>query len=279
MQHDILTRKSFLNSVKDCYKHEGYTGFYKGMSFPLYSVPLVNAVVFSIHELSKRMLGFHEETEMNIYEGLLCGSIAGFVNCLVVTPIELVKCRLQIQSENKNSAYYKGVLDCIRKTYAEGAVRALYKGNSATVLREIPAYAAQFGGYYYSRRILSEHRHKSVDTLNNLELMLCGSIGGYLCWQFSYPQDVIKTLIQTQSQNNHENTAVTSSNHSIIKFKAKFYDGGFYECGKYIYQTEGVKGFWRGYLPFTLRAMIGNAILFLTYENSKAFLTNLNKNE
>jgi len=278
MQHDILIRKTFLNSIKDCYKNEGFTGFYKGMSFPLYSVPLVNAVVFSTHELSKRLLGFHDETEMNIYEGLLCGSIAGFVNCIVVTPIELVKCRLQIQSENKSTAYYKGVMDCIKKTHANGGVRALYKGNYATILREIPAYAAQFGGYYYSRRILAEWRNKSVYNLNNLELMICGSIGGYFCWQFSYPQDVIKTLLQTQSQNKlSENTTVSSSNQSIIKFKPKFYDGGFYECGKYIYQTEGVKGFWRGYLPCTLRAMIANGILFLTYENSKAFLTNLQK--
>jgi solute carrier family 25 (mitochondrial carnitine/acylcarnitine transporter), member 20/29 len=269
MQRDVLIRKTFLNSVKDCYNNEGYKGFFKGMSFPICSVPLVNAVVFSIHELSKRLLGFHQENEMNIYEGVICGAIAGWANCIVVTPIELVKCRLQIQSENKAKAYYKGVFDCIKKTIRDEGIKAIYKGNYATMLREIPAYAAQFGGYYYAKQALARYVDKPVDKLNNIQLMLCGSVGGYFCWQFSYPQDVIKTLLQTQSKV-IEGECIKNG---VIIFKSRFYDGGFYECGKFIFKTEGFMGFWRGYLPCTLRAIIANAVLFVTYENSKSILS------
>lgn len=275
MQRDIVTRRSFLNIVTDCYKYEGYKGFYKGMSFPICSVPLVNAVVFSIHEFSKRLLGYNQEKEMDINEGVICGAIAGLANCIVVTPIELVKCRLQIQSEDKSKAYYKGVINCIKKTISQGGIKSIYKGNFATMLREIPAYAAQFGGYYYSKQVLAKYVDKSVDKLNNMELMLCGSIGGYFCWQFSYPQDVIKTLLQTQSRS----IEGEYNNENVVRFKPKAYDGGFYECGKYIYETEGIIGFWRGYLPCTLRAIIANAVLFVTYENSKCILSNFHKSE
>jgi solute carrier family 25 carnitine/acylcarnitine transporter 20/29 len=250
---------TFLHNVKTCYKKEGITGFYKGMSFPLYSVPLINAVVFSFHELSKKLFNLHNESEMSLYEGILCGAFAGWANCIIVTPVELVKCRLQVQNEGKETAYYKGVKDCIFKTYKESGIKSLYKGNIATMLREIPAYAGQFGGYYYSKKLLAKARKKEICELNNFELLLCGAVGGYTCWQFSYPQDVIKTLLQTQCE----------------KFQPKFFDGGFYECGKFIYKTHGMMGFWNGYLPCTLRALIANAVLFASYENSKKFLTKI----
>jgi solute carrier family 25 carnitine/acylcarnitine transporter 20/29 len=284
MQRDVLNKKSFLKSVVECYKYEGYKGFFKGMSFPIFSVPIVNAVVFSVHDLSKRVLGFHEENDMDIYEGMICGAIAGLANCVVATPTELVKCKLQIQLESKTNAYYKGVIDCIKKIYFQGGARAMYQGNFAMILREIPAYAAQFAGYNYSKKITAKIRNKTVDSLNSLELMTCGAAGGYFCWQFSYPQDVIKTLVQTQFRNiefevTNQTTNYKGDQNNIMKFRHRFYDGGFYECAKYIYHTEGFMGFWRGYLPCTLRALLANAVLFLTYENSKYYLSPLNKIE
>lgn len=119
------------------------TGFYKGMSFPLTTVPVVNAVVFTTHELSKRVLGFHDENNFTIFEGMVTGAIAGLANCIVVTPVELVKCRLQLQTENKAKSYYKGTIDCILKIAREEGIRSLYLGNVATMLREIPAYAGK----------------------------------------------------------------------------------------------------------------------------------------
>ena len=42
---------------------------------------------------------------------------AGFVNSVIISPVELIKCRLQIQKENSNKAYYKGSFDCLRKIF------------------------------------------------------------------------------------------------------------------------------------------------------------------
>jgi solute carrier family 25 carnitine/acylcarnitine transporter 20/29 len=178
-----------------------------------------------------------------------------------VAPIELVKVRLQIQNESKANAYYKGVLDCINKTFKENGIKGLYKGTVATILREVPAYAGQFGGYYYAKKFMANYRKKEIVQLGNLDLMICGAIGGYFCWQFSYPQDVIKTVLQV----NYDG------------FKSRFYDGGFFECGKLIYANQGFMGFWRGYLPCTIRALVANSVLFAAYENSKAILKNLYK--
>jgi solute carrier family 25 carnitine/acylcarnitine transporter 20/29 len=255
---------SFLKCLKNCINKEGFKGFYKGMTFPLCSVPLVNAIVFGFHEITKKLLNFHDEEKMDIYEGIICGMVAGIANCIVVTPVELVKCRLQIQEENKTKSYYKGVFDCVRKTFREAnagyvkGIKNLYKGNIATLYREVPAYAAQFGGYYYAKQLVAKYRNKCLKDLSNFDLMICGGIGGYMCWQFSYPQDVIKTLLQTKFQTSN-----------------KTWDGGFYSCMKNIYHTSGLLGFWRGYLPCTLRAIIANSVLFATYENTKFVLSDI----
>ena len=83
-------------------------------------------------------------------------------------------------------------------------------------------------------------------------MMFCGSIGGYFCWQFSYPQDVIKTILQTDKTNKYK----------PIKF---LYDGGFINCFLDIKRNNGWLGFWRGYLPCTIRA------LYIKYQKIKYF--------
>jgi hypothetical protein len=65
------------------------------MGSPLVTVPFINAIVFSSFEFAKRMMGHYGKDasfEVNLYAGMF----SGFVNSFVLSPIELVKCRLQI---------------------------------------------------------------------------------------------------------------------------------------------------------------------------------------
>ncbi len=73
---------------------------------------------------------------------MYAGMFAGFTNSFVLSPIELVKCRLQIQRESKADAYYKGPIDCVSKIYKEEGIRnGLFKGLASTLAREVPCYA------------------------------------------------------------------------------------------------------------------------------------------
>ncbi len=104
-------------------------------------MPIINAVVFATNEKTKRVFHLHNEEDVTLWEGVFCGGVAGLVNCVVVTPVELVKCRLQVQTEAciKNS-FYTGIMDCLVKTWKNEGIRGLYKGNFASIVREIPAY-------------------------------------------------------------------------------------------------------------------------------------------
>ncbi len=64
------------------------------------------------------------------------------MNCIVVTPVELVKCKLQVQYDNKKKRY-KGIIDCLVKMYKAYGIKGLYQGNYATIVCEVPAYAGK----------------------------------------------------------------------------------------------------------------------------------------
>jgi solute carrier family 25 carnitine/acylcarnitine transporter 20/29 len=122
--------------------HEGFKGFYKGMGSPLVTIPVVNSIVFASYEFAKRMMGVQIGEECTFSQSLIAGMFGGFMNSFILSPIELVKCRLQVQRESKSNAYYKGPIDCIRKIIVEEGIRnGFFKGLSSTLARETPCYA------------------------------------------------------------------------------------------------------------------------------------------
>ena len=46
-----------------------------------------------------------------------------------------------------------------------------------------------------AKNTMSKLTNRSVDDLSIISLMICGAIGGFSCWFFSYPQDSVKTIL------------------------------------------------------------------------------------
>ncbi len=67
-----ITHHGLLTTVKDILKTDGPLGFFKGIGAPLLSIPLINSIVFSTYELSKKFtqIMFHKET-LDIHERMV----------------------------------------------------------------------------------------------------------------------------------------------------------------------------------------------------------------
>ena len=155
MQIDRRATLSLRGVIRETYAYEGFRGFYKGMGSPLFTIPLVNSIVFASYEIAKRMMGVRHGEECTFQQSIIAGSFGGFMNSFILSPIELVKCRLQVQRECKTTAYYKGPIDCIQKIIVEeGIQNGFFRGLASTLARETPCYAGQFAAYYSTKQFL-----------------------------------------------------------------------------------------------------------------------------
>mmetsp|Transcript_7945 Transcript_7945/g.19878 ORF Transcript_7945/g.19878 Transcript_7945/m.19878 type:complete len:378 (+) Transcript_7945:348-1481(+) len=138
----------------------GISSLFRGMSAPLSTACIINAIIFSSYGWSSRMYDEHFPSSSHFpnnaipihdstIKAFTCGSFAGLVQGLVICPQEHVKCRLQVQ-HGKGSAdnLYKGPIDATRSIIKrQGLFKGLYRGWCITVWREVPAFGAYFACY------------------------------------------------------------------------------------------------------------------------------------
>ena len=99
--------------------------------------------------------------------------------------------------------------------------------------------------YTHSRtqkRWMAEDPQK-VDSIAPWQQLVAGGIGGIATWVVSYPMDVIKSRIQTDSSYR-----------------------GIWHCAATSYKAEGMSVFFKGLETTIVRAFPVNAIIFITYE-------------
>lgn len=144
---------SLLKCMMATYSADGLRGFYYGVGGPLLSVPIVNSVVFGAYAQANSFLG----NQTSFKNGILAGAYAGLINTVVVTPIELIKCKMQVQSHNKEigrDIRFKNSFECFKFVLKNEGIKGLYVGNVASIYREIPAYAAQFAAYESTKLVI-----------------------------------------------------------------------------------------------------------------------------
>ena len=74
----------------------------------------------------------------------------------------------------------------------------LFKGLSATFTREVPGFAIYFSTYEYLKNKFYTSQKKDIDIVSSF---VFGGIAGSNAWLFIYPQDRIKTIIQSNNTN------------------------------------------------------------------------------
>ncbi|ANB11623.1 Ymc1p [Sugiyamaella lignohabitans] len=183
----------------------------------------------------------------------VAGAAAGLANGFLACPIEHIRIRLQTQGAGP--ALYKGPIDCIRKITAASGTSGLFRGIVPTLVRE----GHGMGAYFLTFEALVDRdiRKNNIARKDIPGWRLCsyGAMAGYAMWITAYPIDVIKSKLQTDKLNKSER-----------QFKSSL------DCARQILKTNGVKGFFRGFLPTMLRAAPVNACTFYTFELTIRYL-------
>ncbi len=99
-----VSRNKYIN-IFDCLqqtvRYEGISALYKGMLSPLLGNAPLNMIVFGTNGNMNRILNKHypdnNTLQPNYWKLYISGTYAGAAQCIVCTPVELVKCRMQVQ--------------------------------------------------------------------------------------------------------------------------------------------------------------------------------------
>ncbi|KAK3256883.1 hypothetical protein CYMTET_34008 [Cymbomonas tetramitiformis] len=147
--------KGPLDCLRTIVRTKGIKGLYVGLSAPLVGGSLecgVNYAVFAgANKLWEADTDDLQASGRSLRGVVVSGAFAGGVLSSVLTPTELVKCRLQA-GPPPGQAPYKGPFDVISRVLASQGVLGLWRGLGATLIREVPGNAIFFTAYEIARQ-------------------------------------------------------------------------------------------------------------------------------
>eukprot|EP00892_Ulva_mutabilis_P009169 jgi/Ulvmu1/6624/UM003_0262.1 len=196
-------------------------------------------------------------------------AVAGVALSFVLSPTELVKCRMQV-----HPAYYQTPLRCLRLTLRSEGPRGLLRGLPATLAREVPGNALFFTTYEACKRVLVPVRPAAVSTSDPtsaqrstpstpsttaaqlsdfLGTVISGGIAGCVMWGTVLPIDAAKTRIQAE-------------------FRGGRHDAGLGVVMRAMWREGGLRCWWGGLAPTLLRAFPANAAQWMAWEAAQHML-------
>ena len=142
----------------DCFRKivrlEGARGLYRGLRPNLIGVTPEKAIKLAINDVAREHFTERNgDGRIRLWQEMLSGALAGFVQVAATNPMEIVKLRMQLQGEAAAAAAAGGggaaaAAAAVRKSaagiVAELGVRGLYKGVAACWLRDVPFSVAFF---------------------------------------------------------------------------------------------------------------------------------------
>ncbi|KAJ3550646.1 hypothetical protein NMY22_g325 [Coprinellus aureogranulatus] len=245
--------RGFLKTGAYIVKRETPLALYKGLGAVLSGIVPKMAIRFASFEAYKGLLADRETGKTSVGGIFIAGLGAGVTEAVaVVTPMEVVKIRLQAQQHSLadplETPRYRNAGHAVYTIVREEGFSTLYRGVSLTALRQATNQGANFTAYQEIKKFAHRMQPDLVE-LPSYQHMLIGLISGAMGPFSNAPIDTIKTRLQKA-------TAVPGQS-SLQRILAIAGD---------MWRTEGVASFYKGITPRVLRVAPGQAIVFAVYE-------------
>ncbi|KAJ2660882.1 mitochondrial ornithine carrier protein [Coemansia sp. RSA 1200] len=264
------------------WRNEGFRGFYRGLTSPLVGAMAENAIAFYAYNRLQNVIrsatGSSADAELSLPQLFVSGGLSGALCAFVISPVELVKCKLQVENVQgygsspssvaegaraANKVRFTGPLSVVSHLVRTQGVAGIYKGITPTLARESLGVGFWFGTYELVCRqlLLLDRRSQTKDVagapkmsksdLGAGSIVLAGGCAGVAYNITSYPIDVVKSFIQTADV---RQLATHSERPSILA------------TIRAVHARGGIRAFYRGLGITLVRAFPANAAMFMTYE-------------
>ncbi|KAK8402448.1 hypothetical protein O3P69_000691 [Scylla paramamosain] len=174
---------------------------------------------------------------------LVAGGVAGMVSRTCTAPLDRLKVYLQVHGSKHSS-----LVSCFKYFLKEGGVRSLWRGNGINVLKIAPESAIKFAAYEQAKRMVLQFGGSKERELTIFERFVAGSFAGGISQSTIYPLEVLKTRLTLRKTGQYKNAV---------------------DAAKKIYKNEGLRSFYRGYIPNLLGIIPYAGIDLAIYETLK----------
>ncbi|KAL8757123.1 MAG: hypothetical protein Q9199_002435 [Rusavskia elegans] len=256
-------RRGFLTTGKDIVKRESPLGLYKGLGAVVTGIVPKMAIRFTSYEWYKQLLADKSTGQISGQGTFFAGLAAGVTEAVcVVTPMEVVKIRLQAQHHSMADPLdipkYRNAAHATYTVLKEEGFGALYRGVALTALRQGTNQAVNFSAYTQFKQWLQDfqpaYHNKEIPSW---QTAIIGLVSGAMGPLSNAPIDTIKTRLQKTPA---EPGQSAWSRVTVI--------------GRDMFKQEGFHAFYKGITPRIMRVAPGQAVTFTVYEYLKGILEN-----
>ncbi|XP_017081824.2 solute carrier family 25 member 40 [Drosophila eugracilis] len=251
-------------------RHEGLAALWSGLGPTLVSALPSTIIYFVAYEQFKAKYLQMYESQWNrrpplshmdfrgskqslpLVVPMMSGVTARFFAVTVVSPIELVRTKMQAQRQT-----YVQMMQFVRNVVALQGIWGLWRGLRPTILRDVPFSGIYWPIYEYLKQNLGNSSEPSF-SVSFFAGVLAGSVAAIV----TTPFDVVKTHEQIEFG---ERVIFTDSPARDFTKKST------YSRLVSVYRMHGVKGLFAGCGPRLLKVAPACAIMITTFEYSKSF--------
>jgi solute carrier family 25 (adenine nucleotide translocator) protein 4/5/6/31 len=199
----------------------------------------------------------------NFVVDFLAGGVSAAVSKTIAAPIERVKLLIQNQDEmlkqGRLDKPYGGIADCFRRVIAEEGTVALWRGNTANVLRYFPTQALNFAFKDWYKRKLSFDKKKDGYAWWFVGNLASGGAAGATSLLFVYSLDYARTRLANDAKSSKKGGGERQFNGLIDVYRKTI-------------ATDGVAGLYRGFVISAVGIVVYRGLYFGLYDSIKPAL-------
>ncbi|RRT84133.1 hypothetical protein B296_00012369, partial [Ensete ventricosum] len=189
----------------------------------------------------------------------LMGGVSAAISKTAAAPIERVKLLIQNQDEmiraGRLSEPYKGIKDCFSRTIKDEGFLALWRGNTANVIRYFPTQALNFAFKDYFKRMFNFKKDKDGYWKWFAGNLASGGAAGASSLLFVYSLDYARTRLA--------NDAKAAKKGGERQFN------GLVDVYRKTIQSDGVAGLYRGFNISCVGIIVYRGLYFGLYDSLK----------
>ncbi|CAI9785959.1 unnamed protein product [Fraxinus pennsylvanica] len=262
-----------VQGLKYIWRTEGFRGLFKGNGTNCARIVPNSAVkFFSYEQASKGILYLYQQQSGNDDAQLTpllrlgAGACAGIIAMSATYPMDMVRGRLTVQTEN--SPYqYRGISHALSTVLRQEGFRGLYKGWLPSVIGVVPYVGLNFAVYESLKDWLIKSKPFGLVDDNDLGIvtrLACGAAAGTVGQTVAYPLDVIRRRMQMVGWANASSiVAGDGRNRAPLEYT------GMIDAFRKTVRHEGFRALYKGLVPNSVKVVPSIAIAFVTYEQVK----------